>query len=208
MESRHKLRLGPYTLPLSAGEVRSFRQGKAFWQILSEHGIPTTILRMPVNFPPVRCHCQELSGMGTPDLQGTFGTFTFFTDDPGTRSEQVAGRPDRACGSQGQRCHPAPGRPRQLAAQRPLPHAVEIVAHVDPAARAARFDLPGDRIILKQGEWSDWLRVSFPLIPAISATGIIRIYAKQLQPRLQIYVSPVNIDPGTARTSDLHPRKL
>src|SRR5438552_1997799 len=54
VESKHTLPIGPYSLPLSSGKVRSFRQGKAFWQILSERGIPATILRMPTNFPPVR----------------------------------------------------------------------------------------------------------------------------------------------------------
>ena len=29
--------------------------------------------------------------MGTPDLQGTFGTFSFFTDDPFAATEEVAG---------------------------------------------------------------------------------------------------------------------
>jgi predicted AlkP superfamily phosphohydrolase/phosphomutase len=67
---------------------------------------------------------------------------------------------------------------------------------VDPVARAVRLDLPEGRIILKQGEWSDWLRVRFSLIPVVSATGTIRIYAKELHPRLQIYVSPINIDPA------------
>ena len=84
-----QLRLGPYVLPLSAGEVRSFRQGKAFWQILARtrnpHHHPAHARELPTR--PLRC--QELSGMGTPDLHGTFGTFTFFTDDP------VAAQPDR-----------------------------------------------------------------------------------------------------------------
>jgi predicted AlkP superfamily phosphohydrolase/phosphomutase len=195
IESRYKLWLGPYTLPLSAGEVRSFRQGKAFWQILAEHGISTTILRMPVNFPPVPCQCQELSGMGTPDLEGTFGTFTFFTDDPFAASEQVAGgRIVRVKLEGNDAILPLQGPVNSLRKDRSNSR-IEISAHLDPAARAARFDLPEGRVILKPGEWSDWLRVRFPLIPAVSATGMIRIYAKELQPRLQIYVSPINLDP-------------
>jgi predicted AlkP superfamily phosphohydrolase/phosphomutase len=196
VESRHKLRIGPYALPLSAGEVRSFRQGKAFWQILSEQGIATTILRMPVNFPPVHCQCQELAGMGTPDLQGTFGTFTFFTDDPLAATEEVAGgRLVRVNLVSGDAALPLEGPVNSLRNDRAQTK-IEIVVHVDPAARAARFDLPGRRIILKQGEWSEWLRVRFPMIPTISARGIVRIYAKELSPRLQVYVSPVNIDPA------------
>jgi predicted AlkP superfamily phosphohydrolase/phosphomutase len=196
IEARHKLRLGPYSLPLSAGEVRSFRQGKAFWQILAEHGIPATILRMPVNFPPVRCHCQELSGMGTPDLQGTFGTFTFFSDDPAAVDEQVpGGRIVHATLNSNDATLLLEGPRNSLHKDRPATR-IEIAVHVDPAARAARFDLPGTSIILKQGEWSDWLRVRFSLIPGIAANGIIRIYAKELNPQLKIYVSPVNIDPS------------
>jgi predicted AlkP superfamily phosphohydrolase/phosphomutase len=195
VESKHKLHIGPYTLPLASGEVRSFRQGKAFWQILAEQGVPATILRMPVNFPPVHCQCQELSGMGTPDLQGTFGTFTFFTDDPSAVTEDVpGGRIVHVNLQANDAVLPVDGPVNSLRKGRPKTR-VDIVVHVDPAG-AARFDLPGERIILKQGEWSDWLRVSFPMIPTVSASGMVRIYAKQLQPRLQIYVSPVNIDPS------------
>jgi predicted AlkP superfamily phosphohydrolase/phosphomutase len=196
VESKHRLRIGPYALPLSAGEVRSFRQGKAFWQILAEQGVPTTILRMPVNFPPVRCQCRELAGMGTPDLTGTYGTFTFFTDDPSAAAGEVAGgRIVRAKVNGGDAILPLEGPVNSLRRDRAKTK-VEIVAHVDPAAEAARFDFERATIILKQGEWSDWLRIRFPLIPGIGATGIIRIYAQELTPRFRIYISPVNIDPS------------
>src|SRR5438874_17926 len=42
--SGRTLTLGQYALPLTHGEVRTFRRGTAFWQILSEHGIPATII--------------------------------------------------------------------------------------------------------------------------------------------------------------------
>ena len=49
---------------------------------------------------------------------------------------------------------------------------------------------------MRQGEWSGWLRAEFPLIPGLaSATGMFRVYAKQLHPRFELYISPVNIDP-------------
>ena len=35
-----------------------------------------------------------------------------------------------------------------------------------------------------------------PLIPhLVDATGMFRVYAKQLHPRFELYVSPVNLDP-------------
>jgi hypothetical protein len=54
-------------------------------------------------------------------------------------------------------------------------------------------------VIVGQGEWSDWIPVAFPLLPHIAnAHGIVRVYAKQLHPRLELYVSPVQANPASA----------
>ena len=52
-EGRFQIPLGPWRLPLSRSQVVALRKGKAFWQTLGEHGIPATIVHMPVNYPPV-----------------------------------------------------------------------------------------------------------------------------------------------------------
>ena len=44
--------------------------------------MPNTVIRIPANFPPVKAKGFTLSGMGTPDLRGSYGTFSFYTDDP------------------------------------------------------------------------------------------------------------------------------
>ena len=50
--------------------------------------------------------------------------------------------------------------------------------------------------ILRQGEWSDWIPADFPLIRHLSSVrGTFRVFAKQLHPRFEVYVSPINIDP-------------
>jgi predicted AlkP superfamily phosphohydrolase/phosphomutase len=48
-EARFSLHLGPFRLPLSRSKIISLRKGTPFWQILSERGIPVTIVRMPTN---------------------------------------------------------------------------------------------------------------------------------------------------------------
>jgi predicted AlkP superfamily phosphohydrolase/phosphomutase len=198
MESKRRLPLGPYSLPLSPGEVLSFRKGTAFWQILSERGIPATILRMPTNFPPLRCRCQELAGMGTPDMRGTYGTFTFYTDDPAQTSRDVAGGKIVHVTTSGNVAVLSIDGPENSLRKDRRRTSASLVAHLDRDAKAARFDLEDQRIILRQGEWSDWLPVRFPLIPGIkSVSGILRIFAKEISPRFQIYVSPVNIDPAS-----------
>lgn len=189
--------VGPYELPITSGAVVSFRHGEPFWQMLAEHHIPTTILRMPTDFPPVHCAGSfEVTGMGTPDLRGTNGTFEFFTDRADEKTRDVPG---------GQIVHvelrndqvvlriqgPDNGLRRDKA-----PTYVELTAHVDPEQPAARFDFGDTKVILKQGEWSDWIQARFPLIPGIkSAAGMFRLYAKKLHPDFELYVSPINIDP-------------
>ena len=55
---------------------------RPFWSVLGEHGIWSTILRVPITFPPDRFYGAQLSAMSVPDLRGTQGTFTFYTTRP------------------------------------------------------------------------------------------------------------------------------
>jgi hypothetical protein len=67
---------------LEGGRIELLRRGEAFWEPLERTGVRTTIIRMPANFPPSGKATRELSGMGTPDLLGTYGIFSFFTSEP------------------------------------------------------------------------------------------------------------------------------
>ncbi|MEK7408184.1 MAG: alkaline phosphatase family protein [Acidobacteriota bacterium] len=193
---RH-LSIGPYRIPLSSGAVRSFRRGRAFWQMLEEHGIPAAVLRMPINFPPVESKGPTLAGMGTPDLRGTLGTFTFYTDDPGEQTRVVpGGRIVRVTRSGSDATLRLEGPENTLLKARP-PTEVTLTVHVDPSQPVARFDVDDAQVVLREGEWSEWIPVRFPLIWGIrSVSGIIRIYAQRFRPRFRVYVTPVNIDPS------------
>ena len=74
------LEIGACQIPLG-GSIELLRQGTPFWQVMEENGVETTIVRMPANFPPSGTATRELSGMGTPDLVGTSGTFSFYTSE-------------------------------------------------------------------------------------------------------------------------------
>src|SRR5690349_498855 len=88
---KHILHLGSWALPLGGGSAEQLRKGKSFWEILDQHGIPNTIFRIPANFPPVAAAGKTFSGMGTPDLRGTYGTFSFYTSEPGAVRSAVEG---------------------------------------------------------------------------------------------------------------------
>ena len=70
--------MGDCVLPLTEQVQTNLRQGEPFWNILESAGVQTLIMRMPANYPPSGAASQELSGMGTPDLLGTYGTFSFY----------------------------------------------------------------------------------------------------------------------------------
>jgi predicted AlkP superfamily phosphohydrolase/phosphomutase len=195
---KHTLGIGPYLIPLSSGSITSSRVGRTFWQVLEDHGIPSNVMRMPANFPPAECEADSLSGMGTPDMMGTSGTFTFFTDDPAeTRTNVPGGKIVNVSLSNGRATLRIDGPPNSFRRDSAT-SSVEIAAHVDPTAQAARFDLGDQQVVLGRGEWSDWLRADFRLLPLVkSASGILRIYLQQAHPYLRVYVSPVNIDPAS-----------
>ncbi len=196
-EPTRTLAIGPYILPLAGGGVRSLREGRAFWQTLSDQGIRSRVIRMPANFPPADCEQESLAGMGTPDMGGTFGTFSFFTNDPAeSRTLVSGGRIVRAKIENGRSALHIEGPPNSLRKDRVITVA-DLTVHIDPTESAARFELQGQQFILRQGEWSEWVRASFRLLPGVkSASGILRVYLQQAHPYLRIYVSPVNIDPA------------
>ncbi len=193
---RWNLPFGPYLFPLSPSRVVSLRHGEPFWQSLADNGIPVTVVRMPTNYPPVPVG-NALSGMGTPDLRGTLGTFTFFTDEPDEISRSVSGgRIVKVHGSQNSFVLNLDGPPNTLRKDQ-SETSVTLVADVDPAAAAARLTVGGgQQLILREGEWSDWVSVDFSLLPHLSSVaGTFRIFARMLHAGFQLYVSPINIDP-------------
>ncbi len=194
---RHSLALGDWRLPLTNGRVTLLRHGTAFWQILDEHGIPATILRMPANFPPVESGSRTLAGMGTPDMQGTYGTFSFYTSDPLEEGGERSGGRVYPVEVQENRVRAKLfGPPNTFRRGGPL-SPVDFTVWIDPSEPVAKITIQDHEILLREGEWSDWIQVKFTLIPWLeSATGICRIYLKQINPFFALYVSPINIDPS------------
>ena len=70
------------------------------------------------------------------------------------------------------------------------------MSDIDPEQPFARLKSGDEVAIVREGEWSEWMPVNFALIPHVaSVRGMFRVFARQLHPRLKLYVSPVNADP-------------
>lgn len=190
----HVLSLGRYRLPLTAGRVELLRRGRAFWEELDARGIDTTIVRMPANFPPSGHAARELSGMGTPDLLGTYGTFSLYTSDPFMTEGPVAGGTIyRVVPKDGRVSGTLEGPDDPLLAEHEKVR-TPFVADIDTSHRFAKIVVGSEERLLRVGEWSDWVPVRFAL-----AWGDLhaqcRFYLKALDPDIALYVSPLNLDP-------------
>ena len=205
--------LGPWQLPLERGATRLLRRGTAFWDYLAENGIDTDVYYVPSNYPTVAPQgvgrFRAISGMGTPDLLGSYGEFTFFGPE---RQESVGGGRFVKLPSGGRhrvetKLEGPPNFLRNTAGLRKTPMlAAKLTIVRDPHNRVAKISVSGSTVLLAEGEWSDWIVVQFPTgmpgstpLAAVGAPtsvrGIVRMYLKQVHPGIELYVSPVNIDP-------------
>jgi predicted AlkP superfamily phosphohydrolase/phosphomutase len=196
-EAKKTLKIGDLVLPIRGGEVKNLIQGRAFWQILEEHDIPATIFKIPSNYPPVPTKQRTLSGMGTPDMLGSYGICNFYTTKYAEAQKEMGG---------GARIHEVylignrvdaklPGPVNTFKKERPDSSA-DFTVWVDPVNPVAKISIQGRELILREKEWSDWIHVRFSLIPTQSVSGICKFYFKEIRPDFKLYVTPVNIDPG------------
>jgi predicted AlkP superfamily phosphohydrolase/phosphomutase len=68
---------------VTRNSVEMRRKSEPFWKILGRNAVGSTILRVPITFPPEEFNGRLLSAMCTPDLRGTQGTFSRFTSRTG-----------------------------------------------------------------------------------------------------------------------------
>ncbi len=194
---KHSWQIGNWVIPLGSGSAEQLRHGKAFWEFLDDRGIPNSVYRIPANFPPISAKGRTLSGMGTPDLRGTYGTFTFYTDDATAVAGAVEGGEVVQVEAQNNRVSSNLIGPGNTFRKDSPPATERFTVDVDPLERVARVSFQNQNFVLKEGEWSGWVPVEFQLMPVIgNVRGICRFFLKQTHPRFQLYVSPINIDPS------------
>src|SRR5438309_5494298 len=75
---RH-IKIGKYSIPFGKTEIKAMRKGTPFWHWLGNAGIFSSVIRVPVTFPPEKFQGVLLSGMCVPDLKGSQGTFCLCT---------------------------------------------------------------------------------------------------------------------------------
>jgi len=71
--------LGPVRIKRKRTFTSLLRMSKPFWVLLRKYGIRSTVLRVPITYPPESLDGHLLSGMCVPDLRGTQGSYTLLS---------------------------------------------------------------------------------------------------------------------------------
>jgi predicted AlkP superfamily phosphohydrolase/phosphomutase len=200
----HKLQLTFWPFSHKPPQTLLGRKGVPFWDYLDEAGISSDVYYIPSNYPPSpskygnhRC----FSGMGTPDLLQTHGTYQHYSTDGPIPTKDLGGGRQSCIFFEDDTATAELVGPDNTFLQRPKPTSVPFLIHQDTKANAALIEIQGQKILLKQGQYSDWVKVDFRLsmpafMPDEHLYGICRFYLQEVRPNLRLYVSPINIDPS------------
>ena len=201
--ARRALRIGRLRVPLWRPTVSMLRKSQTFWKILGEHSIGSTILRVPITFPPEEFNGRLLSAMCTPDLRGTQGSFTLFSTRLDARTYEGGNRcPLRRSGEylEGSLVGPV-NELVEGAGALALPFRIFPLSGGD----SVTLEIAGQKHRLRRGQYSPWVRLAFRAAPGIKVRGILRFLVTETAPEFSLYATPIQIDPEAPALPISHP---
>ena len=180
------------------------RQGVPFWDYLDAQKITSVFYDIPSNYPPSPSqygHHRCVSGMGTPDMLGSYGTYQYFSEDSPAEGLEEGGGKRSQLSFDG---HSARGMlvgPQNSLLKSPMPITIDFEVHRDRVSNAALLEIGDQKIMLKSGQWSRWTRLDFAMsaprpLPKQHASGICRFFLQEVAPNFRLYVTPINVDPS------------
>lgn len=166
---------------------------KFFWDYTAEAGIPSVSIRWPMTFPATQNNAQVLAGLGVPDIKGGLGRYALLTTrtpdafpqakdkiiplvlDGDRLTADILG-PD-VQGLSGRKTVTTP-----LTATRTGSDRIRITAG-------------GGEFELSPRQWSPWIRFEFAGGPRKKIFGIGRLFAINTVGDVDLYLTPLQIDP-------------
>ncbi len=204
-----KLRLGKYRFPVEKAQIRMLRKAKPYWTILGEHYIWSTVLRVPITFPPDRFYGAQLGAMSIPDLLGTQGTFVLFTNRPAEGEFKEGGirvaLEDSGNPNGGDRFEAKLEGPENAFLDGEPPLELPVAITLDRSAGKATVEIGDEEMVLGVGELSDWVSLEFPAAPTVKVSALARIQITEMDEFVSLYVTPLNIAPENPAMPISHP---
>ncbi|MGH9656697.1 MAG: alkaline phosphatase family protein [Bryobacteraceae bacterium] len=200
-EARKILRIGRWRIPLSRPSVEMRRKSQPFWKLLGEQNIRSTVIRVPISFPPDQFNGRQLSAMSTPDLRGTQGSFSFFTTRLGEATYEGGSR------------YPLKRSANGLEGSLEGPEntllegggALQLPFHIVAKNGSFLLKIQQESVPLEPGRYSPWIKLVFSAGMGIKVHGIARFLITETEPDFSLYASPVQIDPEKPALPVSHP---
>src|SRR5580704_9960999 len=166
---RH-IKIGKYSIPFGKTQIKGMRKGTPFWHWLGNAGIFSSVIRVPVTFPPEKFQGVLLSGMCVPDLKGSQGTFCLCTTRASNDRFREGGVRVPIERTNGVGCSyvPGPDNPLQEDAGEVR---MEFELKPDVESKQARFTVGSEKFTLKVGEYSEWITAEFKAGMGFTAHG-------------------------------------
>ena len=202
---RRSLPIGPFRIPLGKPIIHAGRRSQPFWKILGDHGIFSTVLRVPITFPAEKFNGVLLSAMAVPDLQGSQGTYFYFSSDTTEegRLSLTGGQRVPLTVADGVGRAAIPGPHNSLRADG---GELTLPLEIRPASTGdAELLVDGVSYPLKPREYTPWVTLPFKAGLGITVRGIVRFYLLETTPNLKLYMTPINIDPDKPALPISHP---
>ncbi len=195
-QGSRSLDIGSWKIPLEAGRVELMRRGPAIWSLLESRGIPATVFQIPSNFPVTPEGTHAVSGMGTPDLLGGYGTCSYYADSDLAGHEHMDSVHFKKVRLIDNLVRTVIYGPPNSFKEGAPPTEIQFTIRRDPWEPVVKISIQDQDLLLKQGEWSEWVPLKFELMPLFAtASGMVRFFLKEAFPRFKLYATPVNIDP-------------
>ena len=199
------LNLGKYLIPLGKPMIEAGRKSQSFWSILGKFGIFSTVIRVPITFPPEKFNGVLLSAMNVPDVKGSQGTYYYFTSDAEEKKSLVSGQ---LCylqpidtGVKGE----LPGPENTLlkdGGELTIPF---TMTRMGDGTDSVRLQLPDSTIELKRNVYTPWVNLSYRAAAGFTVRGICRFLLLEESPHLRLYITPIQIDPENPALPISHP---
>ena len=205
--ARKVANIGRYVVPLEKPRIELLQKSQAFWKLLGDRHIFGIVQRVPITFPPVKFRGLLLSGMCVPDLRGSQGTFSFYS----TRQDEH-GHPTRAGGEQtvlrrqGDRIRTRIVGPDNTLLRAGGRMTLPMTLTVAPDRAGVRVEIDGSEPFdLPLRTYSPWIRLVFRPGLRVKVHGLARFYLNAVEPDVELYMTPIHIDPEHPAMPISHP---
>ncbi len=193
------LNLGFAKVPFGTKPVlRLLQKSQPFWKLLGAHHVWSSILRVPITFPPQKFkNGVLLSGMCVPDLQGTQGSFSFYSTKPRPSGAHIGGQQYQVK----RRGNVIESKLTGPSGKDGLPLKCFFRVELADARQRARITLGDETVEVGVREYTPWMRVPFA-----GVSGIARLYLQTWEgDDVELYCTPINIDPENPAMPISHP---